>query len=154
MSFHLNLDTEKVRHLQPAKPLCVESEESVGEVLRRLRESRRGSVLVCEGGKLVGIFTERDALRLLASAANLDVPIQSVMTANPECVSVHDTVGTAIQKMSVGGYRRLPVLDDEGIPVGMLKVGKILRYLVEHFPQIVYTLPPQPSQVTKQREGA
>ena len=154
MSFHLHLDTEKVQHLLPAEPLCVEPEVSVGEVLHRLRQCSRGSMLVCEGGKLVGIFTERDALRLMASAADLEVPIKSVMTPNPVCASVNDTVGNAIEKMSMGGYRRLPVIDDDGIPVGVIKVENILRYLVEHFPRIVYTLPPKPHQVTKQREGA
>ena len=154
MNFHLHLDSEKVRHLRPTEPLCVEPDVSVAEVLRRLRESSRGSMLICEEGKLAGIFTERDALKLIAFGADLEVPINSVMTANPACVSVNDTVGTAIEKMSVGGYRRLPVVDERGIPVGMIKVGKILRYLVEHFPRIVYTLPPKPSQVTTQREGA
>lgn len=154
MNFHLHLDTETVRHLRPSEPTCVGPEVSVGEVLRRLRESRRGSILICEDGKLAGIFTERDALKLLAAEADLELPIKTVMTTNPACLSVDDTVGAAIQKMSIGGYRRLPVVDSDGSPVGVIKVGKILRYLVEHFPRIVYTLPPKPSQVSKQREGA
>jgi CBS domain-containing protein len=65
-----------------------------------------------------------------------------------------DTVGVAIAKMSSGGYRRLPLVDEENRPVGMLKVSGILRFLVEHFPKMVYTLPPSPHHRMQQREGA
>jgi hypothetical protein len=56
--------------------------------------------------------------------------------------------------MSKGGYRRLPIVDEAGKPTGILRVKGILRYLVEHFPAVVYNLPPEPHQTTQQREGA
>jgi hypothetical protein len=76
------------------------------------------------------------------------------MVAGPVALSISDTVGCAIQKMSSGGYRRLPIVDDEGRPVGLLKVSGILHYLVEHVSKVVYTLPPEPHYSTQQREGA
>jgi hypothetical protein len=56
--------------------------------------------------------------------------------------------------MSFGGYRRLPIVDDKGRPTGLLKVPGILHYLVEHFPNVVYNLPPTPHHSTQEREGA
>jgi hypothetical protein len=63
-------------------------------------------------------------------------------------------VGKAIGLMSAGGFRRLPIVDDQGKPVGLLKVSGILHYLVEHFPKVVYTLPPAPHHKMGEREGA
>jgi hypothetical protein len=56
--------------------------------------------------------------------------------------------------MSVGGFRRLPIVDDQGNVEGVLKVSGLLHYLVEHFPKVVYTLPPEPHYKTAAREGA
>ena len=66
----------------------------------------------------------------------------------------NDNVGTAIRKMSLGGHRRLPIVDDQGRAVGLVKVSGILHYLVEHFPQTIYNLPPKPHPTTQEREGA
>ena len=47
--------------------------------------------------------------------------------------------------MSGGGFRRLPIVDEAGSVHGVLKVSGLLHYLVEHFPKIVHTLPPESS---------
>lgn len=159
MSFHLHLDTERVRHIRADEPVCVAPDVPLRDVLRDLRQAKRDSVLICQSGKLVGIFTERDALKLFAAKAageevDLGVAIGSVMTHDPAYIGMDETVGAAIHKMSAGLLRRLPVLDDQHCPVGMLKVSHILHYLVEHFPHVIYTLPPSPHHVTQQREGA
>jgi CBS domain-containing protein len=110
--------------------------------------------MVCRDMKLLGIFTERDALRLLADGANLDQPVAAVMVRDPVTLRTDETVGKAIGLMAAGGCRRLPVVDAHGRVTGVLKVSGILRYLVEHFPKTVYTLPPAPHHKTVQREGA
>jgi CBS domain-containing protein len=154
VAFQLNLRTETVGHIDTVVPMCVEPHRTIREVLELLRAERRGSTCICREGKLVGIFTERDALQLMADGADLDVPIERVMTQNPATISASDTVETAIATMSLGGYRRLPVLDEKGRPVGLLKVSAILHYLVQHFPNFVYTLPPHPDAAVQHREGA
>jgi CBS domain-containing protein len=154
VGFHLNLRTETVQQANFAEPLSVEPDATVRSVLELLKAERRGSVLVCRSGILVGIFTERDALRLMAAGSELDMPVARVMTTAPISVSLRDPVETAITRMAEGGYRRLPVVDESGKPVGILSVGQILHYLVEHFPTYIYNLPPTPGQVTQQREGA
>ena len=154
MDFQLHLETETVDHCYPAKPLCAAPDDSIRSVLRLLRSARTGAAMICSDGKLLGIFTERDALKLLAAGANLDVPVSSVMAQNPATLRSTDTVAKAISLMSTGGFRRLPIVDDEGKPVGLVKVSGILHYLVEHFPKVVYTLPPAPHHKMGEREGA
>jgi CBS domain-containing protein len=154
VAFQLQLHKETVERTCSTKPLCVEPGKSVRDVLLAMKEHRRGSVSICDQGVLVGIFTERDALRLMAERASLDVPIEQVMTRNPATVSAQETIGAAIVKMSKGGYRRLPVIDGAGHAIGLLKVSEILHYLVQHFPKFVYNLPPNSKQITATREGA
>lgn len=154
MDFQLNLDSETVEHAHPGTPICVAPQVTIREVFERLKERARGAVLICRDGVLEGIFTERDALRLMADGADLDRPIETVMVRTPVTLSRSDTVGKAIAMMSEGGYRRLPLVDDENRPLGIVKVSGILHYLVEHFPKVVYTLPPHPHHAAQKREGA
>jgi len=153
VNFQLNLNTETVDRAQPVAPLCVEPTTTVRKVLERLKENT-GCALVCENDKLVGIFTERDALKVMASGIDLDTPVSERMSSEPVSLAADATVGQAIAKMSFGGYRRLPIVDGEGKALGLLKVSGILHYLVEHFPDLVYNLPPTPHHNTQQREGA
>jgi len=119
-----------------------------------LQAERTGVAMVTSERRLVGVFTERDALRLLADGTNLDTPVSEVMVRNPVTVRKTDTVGRAISLMSVGGFRRLPIVDERGNVEGVLKVSGLLHYLVEHFPKVVYTLPPEPHYKMTAREGA
>lgn len=154
MVFRLHLDTETVGHIDMPLPLCVESDLSVRCVLEEMKRQGRGCALICQQGKLAGIFTERDALQRMAAESPLDVSITEAMTREPATILATDTVETAIARMSQGGYRRLPVIDQDRRPIGLLKVSAILHYLVQHFPRFVYNLPPQPHPRPKYREGA
>ena len=154
MDFQLNLETETVEHCHPSQALCAQPVDSVRSVLKQLQAAKTGAAMIVSNGKLVGVFTERDALRLLADDANLDMPVSEIMVRNPVTVRKTDTVGRAISLMSGGGFRRLPIVDEAGAVHGILKVSGLLHYLVEHFPKIVHTLPPEPHYKTADREGA
>ena len=154
MDAQLNLTSETLEHIYASDPLIVPPEASVREVLQQMKASKRGAALVCDGEALQGIFTERDALKLMAAEADLHGPISQVMTAEPVVLGVDDSVGKAIAKMSFGGYRRLPIVDGTGRPQGFVKAANVLHYLVAHFPAVVYNLPPSPHHSTQEREGA
>ena len=155
MAFELNLQTEHVGHVREPKPPCFQPDATIRTVLDAMQEARRGSALICDAEEmLVGIITERDALKLLAAKSDLDAPVSSVMAPNPVSVSETDTVGESIKRMSEGGYRRLPIVDENNKPTGIVKASEILHYLVEHFPEFVYNLPPEPNQTNINREGA
>ncbi len=154
MDFHLNLNTETVDETHPGKALSVDPKATIGQVLQLLRSERTGGVLICREGVLVGVFTERDALKLMVNGCDFNAPIATVMTAKPVSVHANETVASAIHKMASGGYRRLPIVNDGGKPTGIVKVSGILRFLVEHFPRAIYALPPSPKQAFTERDGA
>ncbi|MCE9547797.1 MAG: CBS domain-containing protein [Planctomycetia bacterium] len=154
MAAELNLHADTVESAQSEPPLIVEPNLSIREVLRLLQLQASGSVLVCRGDAVLGIFTERDALKVMASRADMSRPISEVMTAGPATIHRTATIGDAIRLMARGGYRRLPIIDEQQRLVGVIKVSNVVNYFVEHFPQAVFNLPPQPNVVMQEREGA
>lgn len=154
MDFQLSLESEPVGSAHLNEPLAITPDATVAGALQLLRAKRTGAVLVCDSVGLVGIFTERDALKLMADGADLNVPIADVMSSEPVTLSATETVASAIKKMSDGGYRHLPIVEDNGQPSGMAAVHGIVRYLVEHFPDTIYNLPPDSNVVQREREGA
>ena len=91
---------------------------------------------------------------MMAASANFDRPIDEVMTRDPVVLRSADTVAKAIDAMTRGGYRRLPIVDGDGKPTGVIKIESILHYIAEHFPKLVYNLPPEPHHSSREREGA
>jgi CBS domain-containing protein len=154
VDIEFNLNTESVKMTNPAEPRAVAPSTTIRQVFSLLANSDLGGcVLICHEGLLVGIFTERDALRVMAAGANLDAPIESVMVRRPASLAADATVAGAIQKMSAGGFRRLPILDGDGKPTGIVRASDVVHYLVEHFPKSVYNLPPIARPLTHEREG-
>ena len=99
-------------------------------VLRMLEEGV-GSVAVCEGGKLVGIFTERDVLTLAGDATDLDaVKVGDVMTREPFTVDADVAVLDAARLMGERKIRHLPVVEGEHL-LGMIGIRDVLGSLVE-----------------------
>lgn len=130
---------QPIRALRLRTPICVAPTATVREVVTTLQESRGGCVLVTEGKKLLGIFTERDVLKKLApkGADGADVPVSEMMTPNPVALHVEDTIVFALHQMHVGGYRHVPLVDSEREAIGIVSVRDIVDYLVEHFEDAV-----------------
>jgi CBS-domain-containing membrane protein len=59
-----------------------------------------------------------------------------------------------MQAMERGGYRNLPLVDDDGDLVGLLRQQDLLEYIAEAFPQEILNLPPRPHQTMEEPEGA
>ncbi len=154
MDFQLSLESEGVASAYPDQPLATTVDATVGQALQLLRAQRNGAILICEGAKLVGILTERDALRLMTDGGDFSQPVRDVMSSPPATIPANATVAEAIRTMSEGGYRHLPMIDGEGRPTGVMAVHGIVHYLVDHFPATIYNLPPNPNATTKEREGA
>ena len=141
----------------PLRDACTAGVDATIEfVVRQMAERRAGCVLLQDAsGTLVGIFTERDFVnRVVAAGKDVGGPVREVMTANPKTLARHDNVQKAVEQMGTDGFRHMPVLGDDGKPVGVLSVKEIIHYLVEYFPAKVYNLPPTPDQTQPAREGA
>jgi len=145
---------EPLRLLNPRSPLQVPPSAPLREAVGIMREHHVGCVLVVDGDRLAGILTERDLL-LKMEGADLDGPVSRLMTPDPETLQLDDPIVWALNRMSVGGYRHVPLVDPEGRPVGILSVKDIVHYIVALFPNEVLTLPPDPAraEVWFERDG-
>jgi CBS domain-containing protein len=145
-TFSAELLEDTLETLRPAKPICVDSNELLEKVILGMGERNQGCVLVTENGELAGIFTERDLLRKVFGRVDPKTTrIKDVMTRDPEAVSFHDTIAAALNKMTVGGFRHVPLVDIQRRPVGVVSVKDIVQYFVRHFPRHVLNIAPDPT---------
>lgn len=155
MELPRNLKVDSVSRLQIGEPHAIVGETSIHDAILVMRRDSVSCLLVVRDDKLIGIFTERDLLtRVLAVHKSLSTIVQDCMTADPVTVNQKDPVRTAIKRMQSGGYRHLPVVDENGLPLGILSAKKIVQYLAEHFPSTVYNQPPDLQKVPETAEGA
>jgi CBS domain-containing protein len=145
---------EPLRLLNPRSPMSVAPSATLREAVAIMREHHIGCVLVVEGDRLAGILTERDLL-LKMEGADLAQPVSRFMTPDPETLQLDDPIVWALNRMAVGGYRHVPLVDGDGRPVGILSVKDIVHYIVALFPNEVLTLPPDPAraEVWFERDG-
>ena len=124
---------DRIGVLLPKQPITVEPATSVGDVLRLMTEHRIGCVVVAEGNRPVGIFSERDALRKISlQRADLVArPISEFMTPNPQTLVSDAKIAFAVQRMDLGGYRYLPIVDERGELLGIISARDILRHLTD-----------------------
>jgi CBS domain-containing protein len=129
-------------------------DDSIADAVAEMRIHSHGSAVICDAGRLVGIFTERDMLRVLADQMDLEQPVSSVMTSAPHTLQAGSTLSDVISSMYRGGYRRLPVVDQAEHPVGIIDVKAVVQFLVEHFPEAVYNQASRVHSIARHREGA
>ena len=147
-SFDARLLSEPLTLLPSRPPLALAPTDSVKEAMHAMRKRHRGCVLVTEDGSLrsplAGIFTERDVLlKIIDSGRNpVDVEISEVMTRDPESLPIDARLAWALNMMSVGGYRHVPVVNMRGCPQAVISVRDIVSFLVEAFPAEILNLPP------------
>jgi CBS domain-containing protein len=111
--------------------VTVRPDDPVRLAIARMLEESIGSVAVCEGERLVGIFTERDVLRLAGEGSEfLGVRVGDVMTRNPVTLSSDDDVLEAARLMGDRKIRHVPVLEGENL-LGMIGIREVMRTLVE-----------------------
>jgi CBS domain-containing protein len=85
-------------------------------------------ILVTEAGRLAGIFTDRDALLKLAGRGPEHGPIRELMTVDPMVLRHDDTIAVAINKMAIGGFRHVPIVED-GRPIAVVSARDIFRHI-------------------------
>lgn len=155
MGLRENIWLDRVTEVELRPGLLLPPDTSVRTTIQRMRAARTGCILIGTDDVLLGIFTERDFVkRVLSAGVDLDTSVSQYMTGDPVTLKQSDSVGWAIRTMYRGHYRHLPVLSEQGSPIGIVSVRGIVQYLVDHVPLAVYNLPPEPGQVQKTREGA
>jgi CBS domain-containing protein len=160
-SFDAKLLQEPLTLLPSRPPLALSESSTVKDAMQAMKRHHRGCVLITQDGTvrspLIGIFTERDILlKIIDSGRNpATVPLKDVMTFDPESLPVDAKLAWALNMMSVGGFRHLPVTDHRRWPAFIISVRDIVEFLVESFPAEILNLPPDfGREQGRSRDGA
>ena len=106
----------------------IEPSASLADVVAQLVEKNCGSLLVCEGDKMLGIITERDILRACDGIEDSlkDIPVEARMTTDVKTGDPDDEVSKAMGMMTESRIRHLPILED-GKLAGMISIGDVVK---------------------------
>lgn len=124
-----------IRAIIEGQELLTSAASTLVNVAAQLMQRRRvGAILVIENERLVGIFTERDALfRVVAASRDpASTPIGAVMTAAPRCLHPDRPFSDALRLMHEGHFRHVPIVED-GKPVGMVSARDAMGPELETF---------------------
>lgn len=128
--------------------VTVPPDAPVEKALALMRARKVSAVVVVERRKarrVVGVFTERDLVnRALPVRGHAKAKVERFMTPHPETLRPRDPVAYALNKMTIGKFRHVPLVDEAGRPAGITTAGAVLEYLVELCPEEVLNLPPEP----------
>lgn len=119
----------KIREIMSTDLTKAEAELTLGAAATLMGEHRVGSVVVMEGDRLVGIFTERDAVRALSNTHDAPVrPVAEWMTRDPRTIDPDSDAQAALAAMIEGSFRHLPVVEGDKV-VGMVSIRDVARAL-------------------------
>jgi len=114
--------------------ISIEPDIKLSEAVKILSERRIGAVPVIRNQRLEGILSERDIVRVVGThgAGVLDQPVSAVMTRKVVACHEKDTVAMIMERMTMGKFRHLPVMDGDKI-VGLISIGDVVKWRVMEF---------------------
>ncbi len=118
----------RVEDIMSKPPVTVTTNSTVDDAVKLMWEKQIGSVLVVdEDGKLRGIVTQRDVLYAgYRGLCGKGILVTDIMTENPVTVKPDDTIEEAVKKMREADVSHLPVVDNEGKPIGVLAMRDVM----------------------------
>jgi CBS domain-containing protein len=129
-TFHGRLLGEHLDELGAPSPVTVGPDTTLDVTIERMHAAEADCVLVTQDGRLVGIFTDRDAV-VKAAGTRLDaLRVRDFMTPDPVVLRHDDPIAVAIHKMAVGGFRHIPIVEN-GRPTGVVTARDVFDHLAE-----------------------
>jgi CBS domain-containing protein len=129
-SFEDRLINEPLSALAGVELLALGPEATAAEALRQMQERNVGSLVVEQDGRVVGIFTEVDALLKLTDGESTEQQVSQLMTTDPVVLRAEDSVAVAIHKMAVGGFRHIPLVEN-GHATGIVSARDLFRHILD-----------------------
>lgn len=154
ISSAINID-DPIKVFDLENVISVPSGSSLKEVIEVLNSKQIGCVTIVDAKEnTIGIFTERDALRkVIGKVKDLEKEtVDKYMTQNPESLSENDPIAYALNKMSDGGYRHVPITRNGKVKF-MLSIRDIVDQISITYRKKVLNLPPNPKQEITQYGG-
>jgi CBS domain-containing protein len=132
-----------------AEFVAVGPDDSVSVAVAGMVDKGAQCALVLDDGVLIGIFTERDFLNRVAAERKDPSTIRmgEVMTRDPEALRGTDCVSYAINRMAIGRYRNVPIVDRNGRPTSVLDVRLVMMHLIKVFAELEQSGPDDPAWI-------
>jgi CBS domain-containing protein len=155
MPIYRELEHQPIGSISLEPALSVSGDTAASEVVATMRASRFGYVLVMDGGRLAGIFTEHDLLvRAVTPDGMPTAPVRRFMTPEPTTLDATAPLSHAITPMVEGGYHHIPIADGARGYLGVLTSHNLFHFLAELLPDRILNLPPRPHQRLRAPDGA
>lgn len=137
---------DPIRSLELGEMVTVDRKTDLSTVIDIFQSKGAACVLVTGNNELTGIFTERDVtLKLVGRGLNLaKEKVVDYMTPSPESLKMDDPIAFALNRMTDGGFRHVPIVDDKNRPVAVVAILDIIRHLASYYSDQVFNLPPEP----------
>jgi CBS domain-containing protein len=121
-------ETRAIREVMTPDPTTVEPGTSAQDAARKMKSEDVGSLPIVDGGRLVGMVTDRDlALRLVAEGKSADTPVGELGSRELVTIDPQQDLGEAARLMSEHQLRRLPVCEEDGKLVGILAQADVAQ---------------------------
>ena len=135
---------DPISNMSLRKPLIINLGTSLRHVLDTMQNSKMNCILTLFDEKLAGILTERDILlKVTGKGYDLDLTvIDEFITKDPDFVNPEDPIAYALNKMHIGGFRNVPVVNDELFPIGIISITDIIETIADYFHSEIINLPP------------
>ena len=141
----------KSLNFRPAVVLDVSA--TIGEAIKRMKESRSDCVVIQDGERVAAIFTECDFLtKIVGSAVDLNQPAINFASSTVAILTSKATIGDAVISISEGCCRNIIITENERI-AGTISDLDLITYLAESYPKETMNLPPMPDQIMDTQEG-
>lgn len=123
---------DNLARLEQEETITVVTDTPALDVVGLMKRANSGCALVVDGGKLAGIFTEHDVLRKMTGpeARSGATAVKELMSPNPEVLHEQDSVAAALNKMSMGRYRHIPVKKNDG-SYTVASIKSLLLYIAK-----------------------
>lgn len=128
--YHDTLLGEHLDTLGIGAPTIVEPGLGAAAAIRQMHESESDCLVVCQDGRLVGVFTDRDAFVKAVDKRLGLYKVRDFMTTDPVVLRNDDTLAVAIHKMAVGGFRHIPIVDEDHRPLAVVSAADVFRHIV------------------------
>lgn len=144
---------DSVSMLETDDFVCLEPSDPLFKAIEVMKEDEGGCAIVCENGRVVGIFTERDLLtKIVGEPVDMNAPVSNWMSPVVATLAPDATLGDAVAVMNDKSYRNIPLVKNGGL-VGSISIFDVIAYLAESYPKETMNLPPNLDQVMDSEHG-
>ncbi len=144
---------DKVSLMQTDDYFCVAPATPLRQAIEVMKRDEGGCAIVCEGARVVGIFTERDLLsKIIGEEVDMNAPVGNWMSPVVSTLTLEASIGDAVSLMNEKSFRNIPLVKDEQL-VGSISVFDVILYLAESYPKETMNLPPMTDQIMPTEDG-